>query len=167
MTRPQAPTVASARTAGRVDHALRLRSLWLCWFLAMLFHTQLGLMPLFHGISPAIESQVPAGRLPALYWGMLIYFLIPLAAYGLISWGASAAEEQQPRWRGWKRFHFWLSLVFSATNLLHLLADIVIPDSRSDQVALMVVLALIGLLINLEAWRWWRQLPPLPPGCHG
>ncbi len=38
--------------AGAIDHGLRLRSLWIAWLLAMLFHVNLGLMPLFHGISP-------------------------------------------------------------------------------------------------------------------
>ena len=159
---PFPPNSASARggAEGRqahTDHALRLRSLWLCWFLAMLFHTQLGLMPLFHGISPAIESQVPTESLPALYGGMLVYFLVPLAAYGLISWAASAPALSQAGWRGWKRAHFWLSVFYTATNIPHLVADILIPESRAAQVVLMVVLTLIGLLINLEAWRWWRQ----------
>ena len=90
LVRPKTATPAPAGQHTQIDHALRLRSLWLCWFLAMLFHTELGLMPLFHGISPAIESHVPAQRLPLLYWGMLIYFLIPLAAYGAISWAASS-----------------------------------------------------------------------------
>ncbi|MFO0014955.1 MAG: hypothetical protein ACK52U_00130 [Synechococcaceae cyanobacterium] len=157
LVRPKTATPAPAGQHTQIDHALRLRSLWLCWFLAMLFHTELGLMPLFHGISPAIESHVPAQRLPLLYWGMLIYFLIPLAAYGAISWAASSPTAAQPAWRGWKRAHFWLSVVYTATNIPHLVADIVIPDSRGDQVALMVVLCLIGLLINGEGWRWWRQ----------
>jgi hypothetical protein len=37
----------------------------------------------------------------------------------------------------------------------------VIPDSRADQVALMLVLCLIGLLINWQGWLWWRQSPQL------
>ena len=161
LVRPKTATPAPVGRQDPVDHALRLRSLWLCWFLAMLFHTQLGLMPLFHGISPAIESHVPAQRLPMLYWGMLIYFLIPLAAYGVISWAASSPQAAQPGWRGWKRAHFWLSMVYTATNIPHLIADIVIPDSRADQVALMLVLCLIGLLINWQGWLWWRQSPQL------
>jgi hypothetical protein len=36
-------------------------------------------------------------------------------------------------------------------------ADILVPDSRADQVALMAVLLLIGVLINREAWAWWRE----------
>jgi hypothetical protein len=32
--------------------------------------------------------------------------------------------------------------------------DILIPDSRADQVLLMAVMVVIGLLINRESWRW-------------
>jgi len=48
-------------------------------------------------------------------------------------------------------------MVYTITNVPHLIADILVPDARSDQVALMVVLLGIGLLINVEGWRWWRQ----------
>lgn len=142
-----------------IDHALRLRTLWLVWLLAMLFHVDLGLMPLFHGLSPEIESTVPPARLPLLFGAMMLYFVVPLATILLITWAASDGGPPS-RWRGWKRFHFWLSVLYTVTNLPHLVADILVPDSRLDQVALMVVLLLIGLLINVEAWRWWRQ-PPL------
>jgi hypothetical protein len=138
-----------------IDHALRLRSLWLCYLLAMLFHVDLGLMPLFHGLSPEIESKVAPGALPLVFWGMLIYFLIPLASILLIAWAASDPEGEA-RWRGWRRLHFWISVVYTVTNIPHLIADILVPDSRGDQVALMVVLLAIGLLINGEGWRWWR-----------
>jgi hypothetical protein len=42
----------------RIDHALRLRSLWIAYLLAMLFHVQFGLMPLFHGLSIVIGNTV-------------------------------------------------------------------------------------------------------------
>ena len=145
-----------------IDHAQRLRSLWFAYLLAMLFHVDLGLMPLFHGLSPEIESQVPVARLPLVFWGMLIYFLIPLASILLIAWAASDPEGET-RWRSWRRLHFWISVVYSVTNLPHLLADILVPDSRSDQVFLMGVLLAIGLLLNLESWRWWRQGRPSAP----
>ncbi|MFM7315144.1 MAG: hypothetical protein ACKO0M_18620 [Cyanobium sp.] len=60
-------------------------------------------------------------------------------------------------------------MIYTITNIPHLVADIVVPDSRSDQVFLMVVLLVIGLLINREAWLWWRAEPapsrsmPRPP----
>ena len=139
-----------------IDHALRLRQLWLAYQLAMLFHVELGLMPIFHGLSPEIESQVNPARLPLVYWGMLLYFLIPMLAILLITWTASDPATAS-RWRWWRRAHFWLSVVYSVTNIPHLIADIVVPDSRGDQVALMAVLLALGLLINVEGWRWWRQ----------
>ena len=38
-----------------------------------------------------------------------------------------------------------------------LIADILVPDSRLDQVLLMMAMVVIGLLINVEGWRWWRE----------
>ena len=143
--------------AGPIDRALRLRTLWISWFLCMLFHVDLGLMPLFHGRSPEIESQVPPERLPLLFGAMIGYFLVPLAALILIAYAASGPHLGR-RWRPWKRLHLWLSLVYTATNLPHLLADVLVPDSRLDQVLLMVAMVVIGLLINLEAWCWWREV---------
>jgi len=113
-------------------------------------------MPLFHGLSPEIESKVPQTQLPLVFWGMLIYFLIPLASILLIAWAASDPEGEA-RWRPWRRAHFWISVVYTVTNIPHLIADILVPDSRGDQVLLMVVLLVIGLLINAEGWRWWRS----------
>ena len=139
-----------------IDSALRLRTLWLSWFLCMLFHVDLGLMPLFHGLSPAIESHVAPGRLPLVFGAMLGYFLVPLLALNLIAYASSAPAEVR-RWAPFRRLHFWLSVLYTATNIPHLIADIVVPDSRWDQVLLMVAMVLIGLLINLEAWRWWRD----------
>jgi hypothetical protein len=139
-------------------HGLRLISLWLAWLLAMLFHVDLGLMPLFHGQSPEIHSQVESTVLPWLFGAMLLYFLLPLIAIVLIAYAITSPGPDQ-RWRGWRRVHFWFSVTYSVTNLLHLIADILVPDSRIDQIVLMVVLVLFGLLINLEGWRWWRAEP--------
>jgi hypothetical protein len=49
------------------NHAQRLITLWIAWLLAMLFHVDLGLMPLFHAQSSEIDSQVPLGALPLLF----------------------------------------------------------------------------------------------------
>jgi hypothetical protein len=148
--------------AGAIDHALRLRSLWIAWLLAMLFHVDLGLMPLFHGISPEIHSHVDVARLPLVFGAMLVYFLLPLAAIVLIAYAASDPGHPR-RWRRWRAGHFWISIVYTLTNIPHLLADILVPDARADQIALMVALVLIGLLINREAWLWWRCAPQQRP----
>jgi hypothetical protein len=143
----------------RIDHGLRLRSLWLSWLFAMLFHVDLGLMPLFHGISPQIESQIAASQLPGLFATMLGYFLLPLLAVVGIAYACSNPTSRRHPWRRrpWRRIHFGLSVIYSLSNMAHLVADILVPDSRGDQVALMGVMVAIGLLINREAWLWWRK----------
>jgi len=142
-------------------HAPRLITLWITWLLAMLFHVDLGLMPLFYGQSPEIESHVAASALPLLFGAMLGYFLLPLIAIVLIAYADTAATDTAGgparRWRPWRRIHFWFSVVYSITNLPHLIADIVVPDARPDQIVLMLALTGFGLLINLEGWRWWKQ----------
>lgn len=135
--------------------ALRVAALWAAWLLVMLFHVELGLMPLFHGCSVEIKSQVSSAQLPRIFLAMLIYFLIPVVAMLLavhavtdpLAWSSSA---------GWRGAQFWLSAIYSVTNLAHLVADIQIPDSRLDQVLLMVVLTVIGLLLSWQAWQWWQ-----------
>jgi hypothetical protein len=145
----------------RIDHGLRLRSLWLSWLLAMLFHVDLGLMPLFHGISPQIKGQVADSQLPGLFATMLGYFLVPLAAVVGIAYACSNPTKRQltapKRRHPWRRIHFGASVIYSLSNMVHLFADILVPDSRADQVVLMGVMVAIGLLINREAWLWWRK----------
>lgn len=121
----------------------------------MLFHVELGLMPLFHGVSVEIKSQVAASRLPRIFLAMLLYFLIPVIAMLL----ALHAVSEPAGWSNtmpWRKAHFLLSVLYSLTNLAHLVADIRIPDSRSDQVVLMLVLTLVGVFLNLETWLWWQ-----------
>lgn len=137
-----------------INHGVRLAALWGAWLLLMLYHVELGLMPLFHGLRVEIESQVPPEHVPRLFWAMLLYFVLPLVAMLLVVHANTAAHSwsASPFWRGTQ---FWFSVVYSISNGIHLLADIRIPDSRGDQVALMGVLSVIGLLINREAWLWW------------
>jgi hypothetical protein len=138
-----------------VDHGLRLAGLWMAWLLVMLYHVELGLMPLFHGVSVEIKSHVPPGKLPAVFMAMLAYFLLPLLAL-LLTIHAISAPLSWSNGIGWRSAQFWFSVGYTVSNVLHLIADIRIPDSRSDQILLMFVLTAIGLLINREAWLWWR-----------
>jgi hypothetical protein len=136
------------------DRALRLRSLWQCWFLALLFHTDLGLMPLFHGLKVEIASQVAPASVARILQAMLAYGLVPLATMILMAYAETSAQPSQ-RWFWWRRCHLWLSLVYTLTNALHL--DMAIADARADQVVLMAAMLVIGLLINREAWLWCRH----------
>ena len=68
------------------NHAQRLITLWISWLLTMLFHVDLGLMPLFHGLpgvnyvggSRQLRRRVGAptplpwqGGGPRFCWGLL------------------------------------------------------------------------------------------------
>lgn len=136
-------------------YAVRLAGLWAAWLLVMLFHVELGLMPLFHGLSVEIKSQVASSRVPRLFLAMLFYFLLPVGAL-LVAVHAIADPAGWSASAPWRAAQFWFSVVYSLTNVVHLTADIRIPDSRTDQVLLMSVLTLIGLLINQQAWAWWQ-----------
>lgn len=138
-----------------IDHAPRIAALWAAWLIVMLFHVELGLMPLFHGIPVAIESHVADARLPQLFLAMLLYTLAPVAAMLLAVYAATAQGHWSATGR-WRAGQVLLSGLYTVTNLGHLAADIWIPDSRLDQVLLMGVLSLIGLLINRETWLWWK-----------
>lgn len=134
--------------------ALLLAVLWAAWLLVMLFHVELGLMPLFHGSSVEMQSRVPVGRLPTIFLSMLVYFLLPVFAMMLAAHACTEPEGWSAS-SGWRAFQFVLATVYTVTNLVHLVADIRIPDSRFDQVVLMAVLTFVGLLLNWQAWLWW------------
>lgn len=135
--------------------ALRIAALWIAWLIVMLFHVELGLMPLFHGRSVQIETDVPLARLPRLFMAMLVYLMVPVLAL-LLAFHAAADPQSWSAAPGWRGVQWWLSLLYSFTNLIHLIADIRIPDARRDQIVLMSFLTLIGLMLNVETWLWWR-----------
>lgn len=139
-----------------VSHAVRIAGLWAAWLLVMLFHVELGLMPLFHGLSVEIQSQVAPSRVPRLFLAMLFYFLLPVAAL-LVAVHAVADPGGWSASPPWRALQFWFGVVYTLTNVIHLAADIRVPDSRPDQVILMGALTLIGLLINQQTWAWWQS----------
>ena len=142
--------------AAPITHAVRLAGLWTAWLLVMLFHVELGLMPLFHGLSVEIKSRVAPQRVRQLFLTLLVYFLLPVAAL-LVAVHAVADPRGWSASAPWRAAMFWFSLIYTASNVIHLVADLRIPDSRSDQVILMTVLTLIGLLINQQALVWWQS----------
>ena len=135
--------------------ALRIAALWIAWLIVMLFHVELGLMPLFHGRSVQIETDVPVARLPRLFMAMLLYLMVPVVAM-LLAFHAAADPQSWSAASSWRGAQWWLSLLYTLTNLVHLTADIRIPDARRDQIVLMSFLTLIGLMLNVETWLCWR-----------
>jgi len=125
----------------------KIAALWTTFLLGTLFHTQLGLMPLFHGQS-IVESQ-QTSNLDPIFWGMLLFFLLPMLAIIGVNFSES---------RSLRKSHFWLTIVYSILNLGHLIADIMVK-APWYQLVLMTFLLLIGLILNLVSFQWIKYHP--------
>ncbi|MGL5884342.1 hypothetical protein [Synechococcus elongatus] len=130
------------------DRPLQIISLWSSFLLGILFHTQLGLMPLFHGRTVVVESQQTDQILGGIFWGMLIFFAIPMLLI------AMTAERRD---RPYRRWHFGFTVLYSVLNFSHLLADIAVQPVVAHQIFLMGLLFAIGLKLNQVAWAWLRE----------
>jgi hypothetical protein len=131
-----------------VNYQERIIALWTAFLLGTLFHTELGLMPLFHGLSVA-ESQ-PASKvsdISTIMWLMLGFFTLPILAI------IATAFTEAKRYRV---FHFALTVVYSILNFFHIVADLLVQPILWYQIALMVILFLIGLLLNLVSFQWMK-----------
>jgi hypothetical protein len=118
-------------------------ALWIAFLLALLFHTELGLMPLFHGQSIAYTHDTQ--NIAWILWLMLAFFLPPLFAIIL------------PTFTDSKRYrigHFGLTVLYSVLNFAHLIADLSVMPIEWYQIALMTILLLIGIMLNLIFYRW-------------
>ncbi|NJK40516.1 MAG: hypothetical protein HC934_02580 [Acaryochloridaceae cyanobacterium SU_2_1] len=134
----------------RPNHGLSLQIklivLWACFLLGMLFHTQLALMPLFHGLTVAESHTHEYLSLNAIFWLMLMVFTLPLLM--MISLLFTEA-------RPYRRFHFGLTLMYSLINFLHLTLDVWVKAPHY-QLCLMALLFALGLLLNRVSYLWMR-----------
>ena len=126
------------------NYPQKINALWTAFLLGTLFHTDLGLMPLFHNMQ--VEHSHAAGNLNQIFGFMLIFFVLPMLA--IIAPTFTDAKS-------YRTLHFWLTVVYSILNLGHLIADIVVL-APWYQLLLMVLLLLIGLLLNLVSFQWLK-----------
>ncbi|MGF1589314.1 MAG: hypothetical protein ACFCU7_08735 [Pleurocapsa sp.] len=125
-------------------------ALWTVFLLGTLFHTQLALMPLFHGIDVAMmghldQETATMAEITPILWGMLWFFTIPMLAI------VTTAFYNFKRYR---MFHFGLTLVYTAFNFIHLAADLLVDPIAWYQIVLMLLLFVLGILLNIVAYQW-------------
>ena len=125
----------------------KIIALWTTFLLGMLFHTQLALMPLFHGFSVATSHTHEYLQLSTIFWLMLGVFDIAMAAIIV------TAFIEKTRYRA---FHFGVTLVYTIINGLHFGVDIRV-GVPSYQLFLMAYLFLISLLLNGVSYQWFRS----------
>ena len=136
-----------------INYREKIIALWTVFLLGTLFHTQLALMPLFHGIDVAImghhhQDTVAIAEITSILWGMLLFFLIPMLAI------IATAFYDFKRYR---LFHFGLTIVYTALNLAHVIADLLVTPIAWYQIVLMVFLLLVGILLNLVSYQWLKM----------
>ncbi len=135
-----------------INYRKKIIALWTVFLLGILFHTQLGLMPLFHGIDVAImghhhQEAATMAEIEPILWGMLVFFMLPMLA--II---ATAFYE----FKRYRIFHFGLTLVYTVLNLIHAIADLLVDPIAWYQIVLMVLLIFIGILLNIVSYQWMR-----------
>jgi succinate-acetate transporter protein len=127
------------------SYPAKITALWTAFLLGLLFHTDLALMPLFHGME--IEHSHAGGDVNAIFGFMLVFFVLPMLA--IVAPTFTVAKS-------YRAFHFYLTLVYSVLSLGHLIADIVV-NAPWYQLVLMTILVIISLLLNLVSFQWLKK----------
>lgn len=126
--------------------------LWTVFLLGTLFHTQLGLMPLFHGISVAgthtHDGATDIANLAYIFWLMLGFFLLPMLAI------IATAFYDSKRYR---IVHFGLTVFYTIMNFLHVVLDLFVDPIAWYQIFLMVFVFLVGILLNVVSFQWMQS----------
>ncbi|PZO35333.1 MAG: hypothetical protein DCF19_24150 [Pseudanabaena frigida] len=128
----------------------KIVSLWIVFLLGLLFHTQLGLMPLFHGLDVVATHSQSMADIAPIMWLMLVFFTLPMAAI---------VGTVMNNTRRYRTIHFGVTLLYTMLNFSHLVADLVVQPIAWYQIALMVILIAIGLLINVVSFQWMQDIP--------
>jgi hypothetical protein len=127
---------------------VRLRFLWVSWLILMLFHTELGLMPLFHGLSVEIDKELSSEVLVAVFLAMCFYFIIPIIVLIILAWDEYGSMYKIPYWNS---IHLFIGVIYSITNFLHLFAELEVAIDRKDQIILTSMIVGVGVLINWQS----------------
>ncbi|MEA5572197.1 hypothetical protein [Calothrix sp. UHCC 0171] len=132
------------------NYQQKITSLWNVFLLGTLFHTQLGLMPLFHGLSVAHPNLHAHDfkDISSILWLMLLFFVLPILAIIATNFTNS---------RSYRFTHFCLTIIYSVMNFIHLAMDLNVKPIIWSQITLMLILFLIGLLLNIVSYQWIRE----------
>jgi hypothetical protein len=128
------------------NYQSQIVALWTAFLLGLLFHTQLALMPLFHGLE--IAHSHGESSTSWIFWLMLVFFVLPMLAI-VVTPLTSAIT--------YRVVHFRVTLIYTVLNFLHVVMDLFITPIVWYQIALMVLLLGIGLMLNLISYRWVRH----------
>ena len=121
--------------------------LWLVFLLGLLVHTDLRLMPLFHGLSVTASHAQSMADIAPVMWLLLGFFVPPIAAIIATSF---------PNSQSYRTFHFGFTILYTVLNFAHLISDLMVQPIIWYQIALMAILLAIGLLLNWVSFQWLK-----------
>jgi len=130
-----------------INNQEKIIALWSVFLFGTIFHTQLGLMPLFYGESVAMSGTNGVTNVSHL-WLMLGFFMLPAIAI------VATAFTNSKRYRV---IHFGLTIFYSVMNFLHVVLDLLVKPIAWYQIALMVILFTVGVLLNVVAFQWMQE----------
>ncbi|NJO74911.1 MAG: hypothetical protein HC833_14790 [Leptolyngbyaceae cyanobacterium RM1_406_9] len=131
-----------------VNHREQIITLWMVFLLGTLFHTHLGLIPLFHNQSIAVPDAHGTENIAWILWLMLGFFVVPMLAIVITLFNDS---------RRYRKLHFGITAFYSVMNLLHIIADLWVKPIAWYQITLMFILFVLGLLLNIVSWQWMQE----------
>jgi hypothetical protein len=127
------------------NYSEKICALWSVFLLGTLFHTQLGLMPLFHGLSVEQSHAKSVESINWILWLMLAFFAIPMIVIILTVFTHSMR---------YRKIHLGITIIYSVLNISHLAADLMVQPIFWYQIALMAILVGVGLLLNWVSSQW-------------
>ncbi len=130
-----------------INNQEKIIALWSVFLFGTIFHTQLGLMPLFYGENVALPGTYGVTNVSHL-WLMLGFFVLPMIAI------VATAFTSSKRYRV---IHFGLTIFYSVMNFLHVVLDLLVKPIAWYQIALMVILFAVGILLNVVAFQWMQE----------
>jgi hypothetical protein len=126
----------------------KIISLWAVFLFGTVFHTQLGLMPLFHGKSIVDTGANPAADISWILWLMLGFFVLPMIA--IVMTALTNAKL-------YRKAHFYLTIFYTLMNFLHVVLDLFVTPIVWPQIALMAILFANGILLNIVSYQWMQE----------
>ncbi|MDX2242917.1 MAG: hypothetical protein NW224_19735 [Leptolyngbyaceae cyanobacterium bins.302] len=97
-----------------MNHQEKIITLWIVFLLGTLFHTQIGLMPLFHSQNIAISDSHGTEHIAWILWLMLGFFVVPMLVMIV------PLFDESKRYR---KLHFGTMIFYSVMNLFHIIAQ--------------------------------------------
>jgi uncharacterized protein len=125
----------------------KIIALWALFLFGMVFHVQLGVMPIFYGQNVAIPGSHGIAPHQDL-WLMLGFYVLPMLAI----LGTLLTES-----RSFRLVHFGLTIFYSVMNILHIGFDLTVNPIEWYQILLVSVVFIIGIVLNFVALDWFKE----------